>query len=167
MKLRNWIKNLTPPLFFQRTQSNFATRSCRQAVSGNLQSLEPYMPLLSARCAVVCFCLGLFLGSSAASHAQTNYYAAYGTEFPIIGSLPGDQMYPDVALSKNGGYIVWQDNITDPVGLGISAMQINSTLSGSGDIFAVNTAATNDQENAHVALLKNGGAAFVWQGGPN
>lgn len=76
-------------------------------------------------------------------------------------------MYPDVALNKNGGYVVWQDNITDPVGLGISAMQINSTLSGSGDIFAVNATATNDQENARVTLLKNGGAAFVWQGGPD
>lgn len=122
------------------------------------------MPLLSARCAVVGFCLVLFLASSAC--AQTNYYAASGTEFPIIGSLPGDQVYPDVALNKNGGYIVWQDNITDPSGVGISAMQVNSTLSGSGDVFAVNTITTNNQERARVALLKNGGAAFVWQGGP-
>ena len=125
------------------------------------------MLLLSARCAVVCFCLGLFLGSSAISNAQTNYYGAYGTEYPIIGSLPGDQMSPDIALNKNGGFVVWQDNITDPAGLGISAMQVNSTLSGSGDVFAVNTTTTNDQENAQVTLLKNGGAAFVWQGGPD
>jgi hypothetical protein len=124
------------------------------------------MPLLSARRAVVCFCLGMFLASSAA-HAQTNYYGAYGTEYLIAGSMAGDQMYPDVALNKNGGYIVWQDNITDPAGLGISAMQINSTLSGSGDAFAVNTPTTNDQQNARVALLNNGGAAFVWQGGPD
>jgi hypothetical protein len=125
------------------------------------------MPL-SARCAVVCFCLGLFLGSSAVSYAQTtNFYAAYGSEYSIIGSLPGDQEYPDAAINKNGGYVVWQDNITDPAGLGISAMKLNSTLSGSGDVFAVNTTTTNDQQNARVTLLKNGGAAFVWQGGPN
>ena len=76
-------------------------------------------------------------------------------------------MYPDVAVNKNGGYVVWQDNITDPAGIGISAMQINSTLSGSGDIFAVNTTTTNNQEHARVSLLNNGGAAFAWQGGPN
>src|SRR5215469_12348516 len=153
MKLRNWMKNLKQPLFFQRSQSNFPTINCGQGISGDLQSPEPYMPLLSARCAAVCFCLGLFLGSSAVCQAQTNYYAAYGTEFPVIGSLPGDQMFPDVALNKTGGYVVWQDNITDPVGMGISAMRLNSTLSGSGSAFAVNTTTTNDQQNARVTLL--------------
>ena len=29
----------------------------------------------------------------------------------------------------------------------------------------MNVTGTNDQENARVALLKNGGAVFVWQGG--
>jgi hypothetical protein len=167
MKLRNWIKNLAQPLFFQRSQSNFPTINCGQHVCGNLQSLEPYMPSLFARCAVFCFCLGLFLVSSAFSRGQsTNYYAADGTEYSVIGSLPGDQTYPNVAINKNGGYVVWQDNVTDPAGLGISAMKLTSTLSGSGDVFAVNTSTTNDQQNARVTLLKNGGAAFVWQGGP-
>jgi hypothetical protein len=166
MKLRNWMKKLARPMRSRRSQSNFSTLIYGQSVAHTLESPEPYMPLLSARRAVVSLCLGLFLGSSAALCAQTNYYAAYGTEYPIIGSLPGDQMYPDAALNKNGGYVVWQDNITDPIGLGISAMKLNGTLSGSGDVFAVNAAATNNQENAHVALMKNGGAAFVWQGGP-
>ena len=165
MKLRNWIKKLTKPLMHQRLQSNFLTINCRQGVQSFLQLLAPYMPLLSARCVLVGFCLGLFLAGPAVAVAQTNYYAAYGTQFPIIGSLPGDQTHPDVAINKNGGYVVWQDNITDPAGIGISAMQLNSTLSGSGDVFAVNTTTTNNQENARVALLNNGGAAFVWQGG--
>jgi hypothetical protein len=167
MKLRNWMQDLAGPLLFKRSQPNFATIYCGQNIPDNLDSSEPYMPSLSARCAVVCFCLGLFLGSSATSHAQTNYYAPFGTEYPIIGSLPGDQMFPDVALNKSGGYIVWQDNITDPVGLGISAMQLDSTLSGAGATFAVNATSTNDQKNARVTLLQNGGAAFVWQGGPD
>ncbi len=167
MKLRTWIKNLTQSPVFRRSQSKFATIYCGQSVADTLVSCEPYMPLLSARCAVVCVSLGFFLAGFATSQAQTNYYSAYGTEYSIVGSLPGDQMYPDLALNKNGGYIVWQDNITDPVGLGISAMQINSTLSGSGAIFAVNTPTTNDQQNARVALLNNGGAGFVWQGGPD
>jgi len=123
------------------------------------------MPLPSARCAVVRFCWGLFLAIPAAAFAQTNYYAAEGTQYAIIGSLPGDQMYPDAALNAQGGFVVWQDNITDPTGVGISAMQLNPTLSGSGDVFRVNIQSTNNQEDARVTLLKNGGAAFVWQGG--
>ena len=97
--------------------------------------------------------------------AQTNYYTTNGVEYAIIGNLPGDQVFPDVAISPTGGFVVWQDNITDGSGWGISAEQVNSTLSGSLNSFRVNVQGTNDQENPRVALLKNGGAAFVWQGG--
>jgi hypothetical protein len=124
------------------------------------------MPLLSVRRVVVSFCFGLFLAGPAVVVAQTNFYVPSGTQYPIIGSLPGDQTHPDAAINTNGGYVVWQDNITDPAGIGISAMQINSTLSGSGDAFAVNTITTNNQVNPRVALLNHGGAAFVWHGGP-
>ena len=96
---------------------------------------------------------------------QTNYYAADGTEYAIIGSMPGDQVSPDVAVSTNGGFVVWQDNVTDGSGWGVSAMQINSTLSGSGSSFRVNVQGAADQENPRVALLSGGGAVFVWQGG--
>jgi hypothetical protein len=167
MKFKNWIESLVKPRFYLRRQLYFMAGSCGQKVSAHLLSSESYMPLAPARRAAMCFCLGLFLAIPAVTFAQTNYYAASGTEYNIIGSLPGDQVYPDVALNAKGGYVVWQDNITDPVGEGISAMQLNSTLSGSGDVFSVNVSSTNNQQNAHVALLKNGGAAFVWQGGPN
>ncbi len=123
------------------------------------------MPFPSVRRAAICFCLGFFLAIPAAAIAQTNYYGAYGTEYGPIGSLPGDQVFPDVAINSQGGYIVWQDNITQPVGTGISATRLNSTLSGSGDVFEVNVPNTNSMSHAHVALLKNGGAVFVWEGG--
>ncbi|HEY4414434.1 MAG TPA: hypothetical protein VGO57_01985 [Verrucomicrobiae bacterium] len=97
--------------------------------------------------------------------AQTNYYTANGTEYPVIGSLAGDQMFPDAALSANGGFVVWQDNATDGDGWGISARRVDSTLSGTLSTFRVNAQGSNDQENARVTLLKNGGAAFVWEGG--
>ena len=66
----------------------------------------------------------------AAVFGQTNYYATNGTEYAIVGSLPGDQVYPDVAVNTNGGFVVWQDNITDGSGWGVSAMQLDGTLSG-------------------------------------
>ena len=97
--------------------------------------------------------------------AQTNYYATNGAEYAVVGQLLGDQMQPDVALSASGGYLVWQDNATDGSGMGVSACQLDGTLSGASAPFRVNTVGANDQENARVALLKNGGAVFVWQGG--
>src|SRR5579859_4023913 len=130
MKLKSWIKNLFKQPFYLWPQPFFVSGSCGQNTRIHLKSFEPYMPLPSARRAAVCFCWVLFLAIPAAVFGQTNYYAAEGTQYPIIGSLPGDQLYPDIALNANGGYIVWQDNITDPIGEGINAMRLNSTLSG-------------------------------------
>ncbi|MGO9586449.1 MAG: hypothetical protein ACLP2Y_09660 [Limisphaerales bacterium] len=122
--------------------------------------------LLSARRAAICFCCGLFLGIPAAVLGQA-YYTTNGTEYPIIGSLPGDQVLPDVALNSSGGYVVWQDNVTDGSGWGISATRLDPTLSKNltWSDQRVNVQGTNDQSNARVALLQNGGAVFVWQGG--
>lgn len=128
-------------------------------------SAKPYMFLLFARRVAICCCWGLFLMISPAVFGQTNYYSMNGTEYAIIGSLPGDQVFPDAAVTPAGGFVVWQDNITDGSGWGISAEQLDSTLSGTLDKFRVNVQGTNDQENPRVALLKNGGAVFVWQGG--
>ncbi|HSY18252.1 MAG TPA: hypothetical protein VK815_07965 [Candidatus Acidoferrales bacterium] len=97
--------------------------------------------------------------------AQTNYYNPNGTEYSVAGSQLGDQMYPAVALSATGGFLVWQDNITDGDGWGISARRLNSTLSGTLSTFRVNQAGAGDQEHPCVAMLKNGGAVFAWQGG--
>jgi hypothetical protein len=123
------------------------------------------MFLLFARRAAICCCWGLFLMIPAVLPAQTNYYAKNGTEYAIVGSMPGDQVMPDAAVTPAGGFFVWQDNITDGSGFGISARRVDSTLSGSLSAFRVNQQGTNDQENPRVAMLKNGGAAFVWQGG--
>ena len=117
---------------------------------------------LFVRRAAICFCWGLFLGIPAAVFAQTNYYTTNGTEYAIIGSMLGDQVLPDVAVTPGGGFVVWQDNITDGSGWGVSAMQLGG---GTGSSFRVNVQGTNDQANARVALLQGGGAVFVWQGG--
>jgi hypothetical protein len=116
-------------------------------------------PSLFAACALVA------LAAAGPASAQTNYYTTNGTEYAVIGSLPGDQVFPDVAVSTNGGFLVWQDNATDGDGWGVSARRLDSTLSGTLGTFRVNVTGAGNQENAHVALLKNGGAVFVWQGG--
>ena len=59
------------------------------------------MSLSFARRAAVCFCQGLFLLIPAAVFAQTNYYTTNGTEYAIVGQLPGDQVWPDVAVGPD------------------------------------------------------------------
>jgi len=120
---------------------------------------------LFARNALACGCLAL--AAPAVVLGQTNYLPN-GVEYAIPGSLPGDQASPQIALSVSGGYLVWEDNITDGDGLGISALSLDSSFSGSpGPLssFRVNVAGTGDQEHPQVSLLNGGGAVFVWQGG--
>ena len=110
--------------------------------------------------------LGLAFSLPVLVSAQTtNYYAAQGPEYFPAGLIPGDQINPSVAVSTSGGYLVWQDNVTDGSGYGISAVQLDGTFSPIFGNFRVNVQGTNDQENPRVTLLKGGGAAFVWQGG--
>ena len=96
---------------------------------------------------------------------QTNYYGPNGTEYAVVGSLPGDQVFPSAAISSTGGFVVWQDNVTDGDSWGISARRLDATLSGSLSPFRVNVVGAGSQQNPRVALLKNGGAVFAWQGG--
>ena len=126
---------------------------------------RPFMFFPFVRSTTTFFCWGLFLALPAVVFSQTNYYSKNGTEYAVVGSLPGDQVFPDAALTPAGGFVVWQDNATDGRGWGVSARRVDSTLSGTLSAFRVNQQGTNDQENPRVALLKNGGAVFVWQGG--
>jgi|GEM_PF-115329 len=144
----------------------FATGIFGQSVRVSLESAKPFMFLIFIRRVALCLISGALFGVPAAGLAQTNYYAANGTEYAVVGSLFGDQVFPDVAVTPDGGFVVWQDNATDGDGWGVSARRVDGTLSGTLSPFRVNVQGTNDQENARVAMLKNGGAAFVWQGGP-
>ncbi len=92
-------------------------------------------------------------------------YAPQGSQYNIAGALAGDQVYPSVSIKTTGGYLVWQDNITDGDGLGISARKLDSSLSGTLSPFRVNANGADDQERAAVSMLNDGGAVFVWQGG--
>jgi len=88
-----------------------------------------------------------------------------GGEIPLTHGLSGDQVLPSVAIGASGGFVVWQDNATDLAGLGVGARRLDAGLNPVGEKFQVNVFPGGDQENARVALLNNGGAAFVWQGG--
>ncbi len=109
--------------------------------------------------------LGLAVAAPSLLLGQSTSYVPQGVEFAPAGNLPGDQTQASLSLNPSGGFLVWQDNVTDGSGLGISAIQLNSSFSHPFGAFRVNQQGTNDQENPQVALLSKGGAAFVWQGG--
>ena len=88
-----------------------------------------------------------------------------GGEFRMTTPLAGDQVCPQAALDGSGGYLVWEDNATDGLGLGISARRLDANLNGVQGSFRINEIGAGDQEKPKVAMLSNGGAAIVWQGG--
>lgn len=106
----------------------------------------------------------IVLAAPLAAHALGGFVPE-GGEYNIAGGTPGDQVYPQLSIKPTGGYLVWQDNITDGDGLGISARRLDGSLSGTFSNFRVNAVGSNDQERAQVSLLNDGGAIFVWQGG--
>jgi len=114
------------------------------------------------RTALSCCCLAVAVPWAASAQGT---YATNGFEYAIAGARLGDQVHPQLSVDESGGYLVWEDNTTDGDGLGISALRLDNGYSGYLSPFRVNSTSAGDQEHAQVALLKGGGAAFVWQGG--
>ena len=110
------------------------------------------------------FALLPVLCGGAVVFAQGTYSRLAG-EYSLSGALPGDQTRPALAFGPAGGYVVWQDNVTDGDGTGISAQRLNDNLSGTLAPVRVNELAAGHQEHPQAAVLPNGGAVFVWQGG--
>lgn len=129
-------------------------------VSSKRKRMPPVFRLFAGLFAV----LPIWFGGATAS-AQNGTFSPLAGEYAVSGKLPGDQTRPALAFGTSGGYVVWQDNVTDGDGLGISAQRLNDNLSGSLAPFRVNQIAAGHQEFPRVAVLPNGGAVFVWQGG--
>lgn len=110
---------------------------------------------------------GLVTGISTSLVAQTAF-APSGIEYRLNRtSVFGDQVNPSAALGANGGYLAWEDNVTDGDGQGVSFYQLDANLVPVFGRVRLNLTATDDQRNPKVTLLKNGGAAFVWQSHQN
>ncbi|MGZ8919581.1 MAG: hypothetical protein ACXW3L_01225, partial [Limisphaerales bacterium] len=107
---------------------------------------------------------GLVLSGSVAVAVAASSLTKSGIEYPIIQSLPRDQVLPHLSLGPDGGFIVAQDPTVDGNGLGIRARRIFADLSAYRVTFPVNSITSGDEQNARVAVLPGGGAAFAWQG---
>ncbi|HEU5123271.1 MAG TPA: hypothetical protein VFW05_04315 [Verrucomicrobiae bacterium] len=115
----------------------------------------------------ICWCL---LAASPFLYAESGLTPS-SSESAIIGLFAGDQTSPQVALSREGlgGYLVWQDNSVTPRGGRIKAQQLDAGFNAAGAPFVVSSAwkskATGDQDKPQIAVLPDGGAVIVWQGG--
>ena len=89
-----------------------------------------------------------------------------GIEFwlPPRGGF-GEQVHPSLALGSQGGFLVWEDNVSDLEGLGISAQRLDASLQPVGGEFRVNEIGKDDQEAPGAAVLANGQTLFAWQSG--
>jgi hypothetical protein len=110
--------------------------------------------------------VGLALGFPAVISSQ-GALVTTGSEALLSGASAGNQVYPGLSLGEAGGYVVWQDNnVSGGSGWDIQARRLDAQGAGLGVPFRVNAVAANNQERPQVAVLNDGGAAFVWQGGP-
>jgi hypothetical protein len=123
------------------------------------------MPSLQCERSAILLLCGLILALAKGLYAQS--VAKQGEEYSVSGSRAGDQSCPQISVGPAGGYVVWQDNAIDGPGksFGIAARKLSADLLPLPGVFRVNQNPNGPQENPQVALLKNGGAAFVWQGG--
>lgn len=83
----------------------------------------------------------------------------------MSGKIPGNQVYPGLAFNRFGGYVIWQDDAADGSGSGICAQQLNANLSGSLSPIHINSIVAGHQEKPKIAMLSDGSAVAVWQGG--
>lgn len=113
---------------------------------------------------VICWCL--VVASPAVVFGGLN---PQGGEYPVAGSLLGDQTLPHAVLRPDGGVVVWQDNAVNPRGLRIRAQILDESFGAAGAPVVVSSAfkskTAGDQEKPQVASLPDGGAVIVWQGG--
>ncbi|HWD21376.1 MAG TPA: hypothetical protein VHB20_19070 [Verrucomicrobiae bacterium] len=86
-----------------------------------------------------------------------------GGEYSLVGSLPGDQVLPSLALRADGGVLAWQDSKADARGQGVEAVMMSSAGVMQGHMFRANRAVTSDQINPCVALLPDNNIIYVWE----
>jgi hypothetical protein len=99
-------------------------------------------------------------GSVTTGGAQT--LAPQGGEFLLLGSIPGDQVWPTVSLSPSGGAITWQDNNIDKGGGGLGNALLNTSFAA-GNKVRVNNTTTGNHYRPKVQLLANDNAVYVWE----
>jgi hypothetical protein len=87
--------------------------------------------------------------------------ARLGGEMNLLGSLPGDQVWPAVSLSATGGILVWEDNMIEGKG-GVGGAELDANFNAQ-TTFRIPKAPFYDQIKPKVQLLRGGNTIFVWE----
>ncbi len=140
----------------------FPLRNHRQSETRLLEDCN-LMPSILGHCLRPVLFVWLLL-ATCSTWAQ-NAFSPGGPEFSIAGPRGGDQTAPHAAVNTSGGVLVWQDNALSTNGLAVNAIRLTADFQTQGPSFRVNFSSVGEHEKPQVALLQNGGAVIVWQGG--
>ncbi len=88
---------------------------------------------------------------------------AIGSEFAVNSLTEGTQILPDVASLSNGGFVVtWRSLGEGETDFSVNGQRFDASGSTVGNEFQVNSSATEDQGEAAVTGLNNGGFVVAW-----
>ena len=88
----------------------------------------------------------------------------YGSEFQVNTYTPWDQTWPEIAILRDGGYVItWLSDRQDGSKRGIYAQRYSSSNIKYGFEFQVNTYTRSDQTWPTIAALPDGGYLVVWE----
>jgi hypothetical protein len=105
-------------------------------------------------------CLGGFLAFSGALWGQT-VVVPQGSEFSILGGIPGDQVWPTISLSPTGGVVAWQDSIIDKTGGGLGTAVLDASFQA-GHTVRINNTASGNHFRPQAQVLADDNVLFVW-----
>jgi hypothetical protein len=87
-----------------------------------------------------------------------------GSEFQVNTYTTSLQMYPEVAMSATGEFVVvWVSDGQDTSGYGVYGQRYDNTGTKVGSEFRVNTTVANNQTNPDVAINADGKFVVVWR----
>lgn len=99
--------------------------------------------------------------------ASAQPFQPQGSEYPIVGSYLGDQVFANVAYDGKYGFTVWQDNKAGSKGSTVVARQLAGEFNASTyAAFRVSQNHSGNAERPRVGLFANGAALFTWHAGP-
>lgn len=86
-----------------------------------------------------------------------------GGEVRVNSLVPGDQLWPDIAMQSDGSYlVVWEGPEADGQGIGVFAQAFAADGSRRGGEQVLNEYRSGDQRRPRVAALASGGYAVAW-----
>ena len=87
-----------------------------------------------------------------------------GSEFQVNTYTSSHQRYPDVAVLKDGSYVItWDSYNQDGSNEGIYGQRFDANGNVDGSEFRINTYTSSHQNNPTITALEDGGFVVAWQ----